>query len=97
MRFTGSIIGSGGHNQTNLKLAMIRHDLDVTDAYYKAEQVYNDQLQPVIDQLENEYKAVLYHSPYRDVLEKKLGRITFQNMELAMRSYDERVLELRRE
>lgn len=85
------------HNQTNFKIAMIRHDSDVTDEFYKGEQDYYDQIQPVIDNLENAYRRVLYESPYRAYLEDKIGKITFRNMELAMRSSDDRIVTLKQE
>ena len=48
------------HAATQMTLAEIRHDIDVTDAFYAKEQDYNDQLGPVFENLMTEYQKTLY-------------------------------------
>ncbi len=89
-RFIGDI-------ETNMTLAHIRHDIDTTDEFYEKENDFYDEVSPLITSLENEYLKVLYESPYRDVLEQKIGRVTFKNIELALKSFDEKLIPLMQE
>ena len=84
------------HIYTQMTLAHIRHDIDVTDEFYSREQDYYDSTIPVFTNLVVNYQKKLYHSRYRAYLEQKIGPVAFKNMELAMRSVDERILNLLR-
>ena len=44
-----------------------------------------------------EYQKRLFASPYRDVLEEKIGPVAFKNMEIAMKSVSEEVIPLMQE
>lgn len=85
------------HIMTLMTLAEIRHDIDMTDEYYKAEQDYYDTVMPQIRHLNVEYQKKLYESPFRPYLEEKIGKVAFKNMELAMQSVDEKILPLMQE
>lgn len=52
---------------------------------------------PIISQYENEYGKVLYDSPYRDYLESKIGKVTFKNIEIANKAFDEKIIPLMQE
>ncbi|KIR03404.1 Oligoendopeptidase F [Lachnospiraceae bacterium TWA4] len=86
-----------GDIETNMVLAHIRHDIDTTDEFYEKENDFYDEVAPLITNLENEYLKVLYESPYRKVLEEKIGRVTFKNIELALKSFDEKLIPLMQE
>lgn len=86
-----------GDFETNMTLAHIRHDIDTTDEFYEKEKDFYDEVLPLVQKLENDYMKVLYESPYRDVLEQKIGRVTFKNMELAFKSFDEKLIPLMQE
>ncbi len=86
-----------GEIQTNMTLANIRHDIDTTDEFYEKENDFYDEAGPLITNLENEYLKVLYESPYRTVLEEKIGAVTFKNIELALKSFDEKLIPLMQE
>ena len=88
--FTGEI-------NTNIIIGVFRHDIDTTEEFYARENDYIDEISPVISQCVNEYKKVLYASPYRDYLESKIGKVAFKNMELSMKSIDEKILPLMQE
>lgn len=77
---------------TNITIASIRHDIDTTDKFYDEEQSHNDQILPVISNLEAAYKKELYESPYRAYLEEKIGPVAFKNMELVLKSMDEKLI-----
>ena len=80
--------------QTSMELAMIRHDIDTTDEFYEKESDFYDEVGPIISQYENEYGKVLYDSPYRDYLESKIGKVTFKNIEIANKAFDEKIIPL---
>lgn len=82
---------------TNMTIAQIRHDIDTTDEFYSKEQDYYDEIQPKIGNLMVSYQKLLYESPYRAYLEEKIGPVAFKNMELAMKSTDERLIPLMQE
>ncbi len=88
--FTGDVY-------TNIIIGVFRHDIDTTEEFYAKENDYIDEISPVISQYVNEYKKVLYASPYRDYLESKIGKVAFKNMELSMKSIDEKILPLMQE
>jgi len=85
------------HIATNVTLAQIRHHIDMTDAYYKAEADYYDTIMPDLENLRVSYSRRLYDSPFRAYLEEKIGPVAFRNMELAMKSVDEKILPLMQE
>ncbi|MBR2259496.1 MAG: M3 family oligoendopeptidase [Blautia sp.] len=85
------------HVMTEMTLAEIRHDIDMTDEFYRAEQDYYDRLRPVLQNLMVEYQKKLYMSPFRAYLEEKIGKVAFKNIELAMRSTDPSLVELMQE
>ncbi len=86
-----------GHLQTASELVLIRHDINTVDEKYNEEKKFFDEAGPVIQNLEVEYQKKLYESPYREYLEKKIGHVAFKNMELSMKSVNEKILPLMQE
>ena len=78
-------------------LANIRHDIDTTDEFYSKEQDYYDEINPKLANLQVAYQRLMYESPYRAYLEEKIGPVAFKNMELAMKSTDEKLIPLMQE
>ena len=85
------------HAATQMTLAGIRHDIDVTDEFYSAEKDYYDEVTPVFQNLAVSYQKKLYESKFRPYLEEKIGPVAFKNMELAMRSVDPKLVTLMQE
>ena len=83
--------------RTSMELAMIRHDIDTTDEFYEKESDFYDEVTPIINQYENEYGQVLYDSPFREYLESKIGKVTFKNIEIANKAFDEKIIPLMQE
>ncbi|MDO4470240.1 MAG: M3 family oligoendopeptidase [Bacillota bacterium] len=83
--------------QTQVTLCSIRHTIDTTDEFYEKEQNYYDEQIPEYSNLCVEYQKILFHSPYRDVLEEKIGQVAFKNMEIAMKSVSEEIIPLMQE
>lgn len=86
-----------GDIRTNMTLANIRHDIDTTDEFYEKENDYYDEIRPLIANYENMYSKVLYESPYREYMEGKIGKVTFKNIELALKAFDEKLIPLMQE
>ena len=83
--------------QTQVTLCSIRHTIDTTDEFYEKEQNYYDEQIPEYSNLCVEYQKILFHSPYREVLEEKIGQVAFKNMEIAMKSVSEEIIPLMQE
>lgn len=82
---------------TMMTIAHIRHDIDTTDEFYNKEKEYYDEIQPKIANLTVEYKQAMYQSPYRSYLEEKIGKVAFKNMEIELKSFDEKLIPLMQE
>lgn len=82
---------------TYITLAMIRHDIDTTDEFYEKEQDYYDEIMPVLDKYKVDYQRVLFDSPYRPYMEERIGAVTFKNMELDFKAFDEKLIPLMQE
>ena len=79
---------------TMMTIAHIRHDIDTTDEFYNGEKEYYDEIQP---NLTVEYQRGMYESPYRSYLEGKIGKVAFKNIELQLKSFDEKLIPLMQE
>lgn len=82
---------------TMLTIAQIRHDVDTTDAFYDEEQNYYDEKIPELSGVIVAYQRKMYESPYRDYLVEKIGPVAFKNMELSLKSFDEKLIPLKQE
>lgn len=83
--------------QTQVTLCSIRHTMDTTDEFYEAEQNFYDAQVPEYSNLCVEYQKLLFESPFRNVLEEKIGEVAFKNMEIAMKSVSEEIIPLMQE
>ncbi len=82
---------------TLMTIANIRFDVDTTDEFYSGEHEYYDKQGPIYSNLVLAYQKKLFHSPYRDYLEQKIGPVAFKNMELAQKAMDEKLIPLMQE
>jgi M3 family oligoendopeptidase len=80
-----------------MTIAHIRHDVDTSDQFYDQEQEYYDQVTPEFTNLQQQYQQLLYESPFRPYLEEKIGPVAFRNIELARKSFDEKLIPLLQE
>lgn len=87
----------GNRVNTMMTLAHIRHDIDTTDEFYDKEKNYYDDMEPKYAAIVNVYQKAMYESPFRDYLEKQIGRVAFKNMELQMKAFDDRLIPLMQE
>ena len=81
-------------DMTLIELCSIRHDMNINDEFYAAEQDYYDEIGPKITKLFNEFDRLLLESPYRAELEEILGKQAFISMENGQKSFDSRLVPL---
>lgn len=81
-----------GDVMTTVTLAQIRHSIDTADEFYEKENDFYDEAMPLISNFENAYAKVLFHSPYRAYLEEKISKVYFKNIEIALKSFDEKII-----
>lgn len=84
-------------DMTPMTLCYVRHDMDVNDAFYAAEQDYYDEIGPRLADLGQQFDRVLLESPHRAYLEGELGRQAFVLMEQSQRGFDSRLIPLSQE
>lgn len=83
--------------ETNMVIANIRYDIDTTDEFYSKEHDYNNDIEPEIQNMAVAYNKAMYESPYRTYLEEKIGPVAFKNMELSLKSMEEKLVPLMQE
>ena len=82
---------------TNAKIATFRHSVDTTDEFYTKENDFYDEITPILLDLNSKYEKVLFESPFRSYMEEKIGKVAFKNIELHLKSMDEKILPLMQE
>ena len=82
------------HISTMSTLAEIRHTVDTRDAFYEAEREFFDANSPALGEAQLDVYRALLASPFRTQLEQALGRLTFEKMEVDVKSSDPAILEL---
>ncbi len=80
-----------------MELCYVRHDMDVNDPFYAAEQDYYDEIGPRLSDLASQFDRALLESPHRDDLERALGRQALAMMERAREASDSRLIPLAQE
>ena len=83
-----------GHVRTVRLIASIRRDGDMTDPFYEKENEYYDQELPRFQAVQTEYRKAILGAPYRAYLEEQIGPVPFASMELAAKSFDEKLVPL---
>lgn len=78
---------------TSLSIVYTRYTGNTEDEFYKAEQDFFDESEPVFHSLVSKYYQAILNSPYRKELEKKWGEQLFTVAELESRIISPEVLE----
>lgn len=81
-------------DMTPIDLCYERHNMNVNDEFYAAEQDYYDEIGPRITELFSEFDRLLIGSPFRGELEGILGKQAFVIMENGQKSFDSRLVPL---
>lgn len=82
---------------TNIELAEVRNSIDTTDEFYEKEKEFYDENAPLIESLDIKYKKTLFESPFREGMEKHIGKVAFKNIEIAMKAFDDSIIDLMQE
>ncbi|GGE70845.1 M3 family oligoendopeptidase [Priestia taiwanensis] len=78
---------------TMWNLCFIRHSINTKDDFYKAEQEFFDEYDPIVDGYVTKFYHALLASPFRAELEEKYGTQLFKLAELEVKTYDDSVVE----
>ena len=84
-------------DMTPMEICYERHNMNVNDEFYAAEQAYYDEIGPKVTELFSEFDGLLLDSPFRAELEKTLGTQAFRILENGQKSFDSRLVPLLRE
>ncbi|MBW7455255.1 M3 family oligoendopeptidase [Paenibacillus sepulcri] len=78
---------------TQETLVSIRHSVDTRDEFYKAEQDYFDEINPVIQEYITDYYRALTQSKFRQELEAKWGGQLFRLAEMSLKTFSPEIIE----
>lgn len=78
---------------TQETLVSIRHSVDTRDEFYKAEQDYFDEINPVIQEYITDYYRALTQSKFRQELEAKWGQQLFRLAEMSLKTFSPEIIE----
>jgi M3 family oligoendopeptidase len=78
---------------TQETLVSIRHSIDTRDEFYKAEQDYFDEINPVIQEYVTDYYRALTQSKFRQELEAKWGSQLFRLAEMSLKTFSPEIIE----
>lgn len=84
-------------DMTPMELCYVRHDMNVNDAFYAAEQDYYDEIGPRLSELSRRLDRALLDSPHRAYLEEILGKQAIAVMEKSQLGFDSRLIGLAQE
>ncbi|RED51876.1 M3 family oligoendopeptidase [Cohnella lupini] len=78
---------------TQETLVSIRHSIDTSDEFYKAEQDYFDETNPVIQEYITDYYRALTQSTFRQELEAEWGAQLFRLAEMSLKTFSPEIIE----
>jgi M3 family oligoendopeptidase len=76
-----------GELESMLQIASVRHTIDTTDEFYKAEQDFVDEIEPLYQGLVTKYYEALVNAAFRTELEAKWGNQLFTIADLSLRTF----------
>lgn len=79
-------------------LSYVRHTIDVRDEFYDRENDFYDENLPLFQKHIIRFYREMLASPYRAELEERLGKLWFDNAELLLKGFDDKIIgEMQRE
>ncbi|TJY43996.1 M3 family oligoendopeptidase [Cohnella pontilimi] len=78
---------------TQETLVSIRHSIDTTDEFYKAEQAYFDEVNPIFQEYITDFYRALTASKFREELEAKWGAQLFSLAEMSLKTFSPEIIE----
>ena len=85
------------HFMTAASLASVRHTIDTRDEFYTAENGFMDEKAPIVQEKIQNILEKMLESPFRAELEVHFGKLFFQNLEIAARTFKPEIIELMQE
>lgn len=85
------------HFMTAASLASVRHTIDTRDEFYTAENGFMDEKAPIVQEKIQNILEKMLESPFRAELEAHFGKLFFQNLEIAARTFKPEIIELMQE
>lgn len=82
---------------TSMELCYVRHDMNVNDPFYAAEQDYYDAIGPMISDLSSRFDKALLEPAHRAWLEAALGHQAVMMMESSQKGFDSSLIPLLQE
>ena len=79
-------------DMTPMELCYVRHDMNVNDPFYAAEQAYYNEIGPRVSDLSCRLDRLIVDSPFRAELEKVTGGLAMTLMEEGLRGSDSRLI-----
>ncbi len=75
-------------------IASIRHSIDTKDEFYINEQEYLDENGPLLQNYFYSFSMSAFNSPHRKELEKEFGTYFFDQIEVGLKAFDEKMVPL---
>lgn len=85
------------HFDSMSSVAYIRHTINTADEFYDAEKSYYDEKGPLLAEKYQKMAYAMLGSKFRPELEKELGKITFINTEMDIKSFSPEIIPLMQE
>ena len=82
---------------TMYQLVSIRYSLNTQDDFYEAEMNFMDEASPELQNFVNEFNKLVYASPFKSELVKVFGQHYFNQLEVSLQSFDEKLIPLLQE
>ncbi len=82
---------------TMYQLVSIRYSLNTQDAFYEAEMNFMDEASPELQNYVNEFNKLVYASPFKQTLIQVFGQHYFNQLEVSLQSFDEKIIPLLQE
>jgi M3 family oligoendopeptidase len=82
-----------GRYESMCEIASIRHTIDTTNEFYKDEQDFFDEAQPIYQGMVSKYYYTLVNSKFRNELEQKWDRQLFSIAEFTLKTFSPEIIE----
>ncbi|MDY0210491.1 MAG: M3 family oligoendopeptidase [Acholeplasma sp.] len=79
---------------TMAQLVSIRYSLNTQDEFYASEMEYIDEVSPELQNYINAFQKEILASPYKNELIKEFGQHYFNQLEVELQSFDEKIIPL---
>ena len=75
-------------------IASIRNSINTKDEFYDSEMKYYDEKGPVLSNYMNSFSKLIYNSKFKDQLVLEFGKQLFDQIELSLKTFDEKIIPL---